>query len=154
MKPKVILDESKYGSGLRGAWRWSFHEKNWRKSKKDTEKDESSLITVTEDKEPILIAVTKKQYKLFSKKEIFAVKRPKLDLWRDQISRIIYFLKKYRHFWIIRLKSHVYIYLFGYYIIVSKYGLRIIKPKKNVGLFRSLYEYYIHHRYRNIGINR
>jgi len=118
------------------------------------DEDDTSLITVTDNTEPVLVAVTRKQYKSWSKREIIAVKRSKIGLWKDQISRIICFLKRYRHFWIIRLKTYLYVYLFGYYIIVSKYGLRIIEPRKDIGLFRCLHEYYIHHRYRNVGINR
>ena len=90
MKAKIILDESRYGRGLRNAWRWSFHEKDWRKKKSDDiDEDEGSLITVTDEEEPILYAVTKKQYKSWSKREIFADKRPRLELWREQVKRWI-----------------------------------------------------------------
>jgi hypothetical protein len=155
MKAKIVLDESRYGRGLRGAWRWGFYEKNWRKSKKkkcDNDENEGSLVTVTDSTEPILYAVTKKQYKSWSKREIIVSKRSRLRLLRDQVNRIIHFLYEDNHCWFKKVKGYLYLRVFGYYIIISKYGLRIVKPKKNIKLFRLLYEYYIHCRYFRVSI--
>jgi len=165
MKPKIVLDESKFGVGLPGVWRWSFHEKNWRKERaakpndRDLDEDDSSLVTVTNNKEPILIAVTKKQYKSWSKRDIHATKRPRLKLWPRLFVRAISdwagSIRNYisSHFMLLS-KRYLYIIYLNHCVIVSKYGLRIIKPKRNIGLFGSLYEYYINYRRRNTGASR
>ncbi|MHA2280089.1 MAG: hypothetical protein ACXAC5_04335 [Promethearchaeota archaeon] len=120
------------------------------------DEDESSLITVTDNEEPILYAVTKKQYKSWSKREIFAVRRPRLELWREQIKRAakrwVGKVKRYigRHL-ILLGRRYLYVFYFNHCMIISKYGMRIIKPRRNVWLLRSLYENCISHRHRDVG---
>lgn len=144
MKSKVILDESKFGDRLYGPWRWSFHEKIRHKEKKavsnetDLDDGNSSLITVTDNKEPILIAVTKSQYKSWSKQDIIVRKRPELELWRELLKKVINkrinSIKSYinSHF-IFLSRRYLYIFCFNHCIILSKYGLRIVKPKGLLG---------------------
>jgi hypothetical protein len=85
---KIVLDESQYGKGLHGAWRWSFFATKNRSKDKD-EDDGGSFITVTSNKEPILTAVTKSQYKSWNKQGMIAIKRPIRSLWPDIIKRYI-----------------------------------------------------------------
>ena len=81
---KIILDESKYGVGLNSAWRWAFY--NIKSNNED--KFTKSHITVTNNKKPILIAVTKDQYKSWNGQKIIAEKRSIVSFWIDVIKRI------------------------------------------------------------------
>lgn len=141
-KAKVVLDESKYGSGLKGEWRWSFVSNSFSKSKANNDEDEGSLITVTDNREPVLVAVTKKQYKSWSKQDIFVVKRPFLNLLLARFKRLKNFLLNYKHFSFVKLNKYIYCRFLCYWIIISIYGIRMIKPKSQSGLVKSLYEYY------------
>lgn len=75
---KVIFDESAYGKIMKDEWRWSFC----------LAKD-MSHITVTDSKEPILVAVTKSQYKGWSNQKILAKKRSFLQLWWAKLRRLL-----------------------------------------------------------------
>ena len=128
---------------MKGEWRWSFTSPHRGKSKRSSnEEDEGSLITVTDSRDPVLVAVTKKQYKSWSKQEVTVVKRPALQLLKAQSIRVRNFLANYKHFWMSNVGGYLYIRVFCYCIIISLYGIRLIKPRRQAGLSRSLHEYY------------
>ena len=77
VKAKIILDESKYANGLNDEWRWYF-------CFSDASLD---FITVTDSKDPVLIAVTKNQFKAWDNQLIIAIKRSLLSLYWAKILR-------------------------------------------------------------------
>ena len=79
IKAKVILDETKYSLGLHKTWRWSFYA---------TEK-EGSFITVGANKEPILTAVDKDQFKAWTNQDIIAIKRSMISFLFSAIKRFV-----------------------------------------------------------------
>ena len=129
---EVVLDESKYGYGLLGEWKWAFF------GERD---DEGSLITVTESNEPVLTAVTTKQYKAWSKQKIVAIKRPWYVILDNQIKKVVKFLGR-NHCSISRIKSYIYVRFFNHYLIISRYGIRLVTPSDG-GFVKAMQTYYL-----------
>lgn len=152
IKAQIILDESKYGKGLFGVWRWAFESPHYQKKSIDADKEDGSLITVTDNEKPILIAVTKKQFKSWNKQKIFAVRRPLLEYYMIRINNIYKNIKSILKRHIIKSSTgyYGYFYYFNFTLIISKYGLKIITSRYNQSIWNIIYEYYWHSKKRLI----
>lgn len=141
---KVVLDESQFGRGLimyyrckhlPVLWKWSFYNVD--------RNGDLQHITVGDKEDPILIAVTKEQYKNWSRGKVFAKKRK--WYWWLSLKRKI-FLKASKNFTYIKSSNGRYLYVNSLEnkitLIFSRYGVKIITPSFNQSVWSVIYDHW------------